>query len=129
MIIPYPHMPPVLVVVGPCAVRWYGVMYLVGYCVGYRIMRARIERGLISLTRRDLDSLIGYLLAGMVLGARLMYAIVYEPGHYLGRPRRIRSDLARRPVVPRSPDRDGDRGRSVCARPPRSVLAGRRHPG
>ena len=86
MTIPYPHIPPVLVRVGPFAVRWYGVMYLVGYFVGYRIMRARIERGLISLTRRDLDSLIGYLLAGMVLGARLMYAIVYEPGHYLDDP-------------------------------------------
>src|SRR5438105_4888342 len=86
MIIPYPHIPPVLVRVGPFAVRWYGVMYLVGYFVGYRIMRARIEQGLISLTRRDLDSLIGYLLAGMVLGARLMYAIVYEPGHYLDDP-------------------------------------------
>ena len=45
MTIPYPHIPPVLVRVGPFAVRWYGVMYLVGYFVGYRIMRARIERG------------------------------------------------------------------------------------
>src|SRR5437868_5132537 len=86
MTIPYPHIRPVLVRGGPFAVRWYGVMYLVGYFVGYRIVRARIERGLISLTRRDLDSLIGYLLAGMVLGARLMYAIVYEPGHYLDDP-------------------------------------------
>ena len=46
MTIPYPRIPPVLLRVGPFAVRWYGVMYLVGYFVGYRIMRARIERGL-----------------------------------------------------------------------------------
>src|ERR1700688_2948240 len=86
MTIPYPHIPPELVRVGPIAVRWYGLMYLVGYLVGYRVMRARIERGLISLTQSDLDALIGYLAAGMLVGARLVYAIVYEPGHYLHNP-------------------------------------------
>jgi len=39
MTIPYPHIAPVLVRVGPFAVRWYGVMYMVGYFVGYRIVR------------------------------------------------------------------------------------------
>jgi phosphatidylglycerol:prolipoprotein diacylglycerol transferase len=86
MTIPYPHIPPELVRIGPFAIRWYGLMYLVGYVVGYRIVRGRIERGLVSLTPRDLDTLIGYLVAGMLLGARLMYAIAYEPGHYLADP-------------------------------------------
>ncbi len=30
MTIPYPRIPPVLLRVGPFAVRWYGVMYMVG---------------------------------------------------------------------------------------------------
>jgi phosphatidylglycerol:prolipoprotein diacylglycerol transferase len=84
--IPYPQISPELFRVGPVAVRWYGLMYLVGYVVGYRVMRARIERGLLSLTQSDLDALIGYLAAGMLVGARLVYAIVYEPGHYLHDP-------------------------------------------
>lgn len=84
--IPYPHIPPELFRVGPFAIRWYGLMYLVGYAVAYRIMRGRIERGLVSLTQRDLDALISYLVVGMLLGARLMYAIAYEPGHYLHDP-------------------------------------------
>jgi phosphatidylglycerol:prolipoprotein diacylglycerol transferase len=86
MTVPYPHINPVLVRVGPFALRWYGLMYLVGYVIGYRIMRGRIERGLVSLTPRDLDALIGYLVVGMLLGARSMYAIAYEPGHYLADP-------------------------------------------
>jgi phosphatidylglycerol:prolipoprotein diacylglycerol transferase len=86
MTIPYPRISPELFRVGPIAVRWYGLMYLVGYCVGYRVMCARIKRGLISLTQSDLDALIGYLAAGMLVGARLVYAIVYEPGHYLRDP-------------------------------------------
>jgi phosphatidylglycerol:prolipoprotein diacylglycerol transferase len=84
--IPFPHISPELFRVGPFAIRWYGLMYVVGYVVGYRIMRGRIERGLVSLSQRDLDALIGYLVVGMLLGARLMYAIAYEPGHYLHDP-------------------------------------------
>jgi phosphatidylglycerol:prolipoprotein diacylglycerol transferase len=86
MTLPYPHIPPELVRVGPLAIRWYGVMYLVGYVVGYRIARARIARGLVAMTERDLDALVGYLMAGMLIGARTLYAIVYEPGHYLNDP-------------------------------------------
>ena len=86
MTLPYPRIPPELVRIGPFAVRWYGVMYLVGYVVGYRIARARIARGLVAMTERDLDALVGYLVVGMLVGARLVYAVVYEPGHYLDDP-------------------------------------------
>jgi phosphatidylglycerol---prolipoprotein diacylglyceryl transferase len=82
MTIPYPRLDPELVRVGPLAIRWYGVMYLVGYIVGFRIARARIARGLVAMTPGDLDALVGYLMIGMLLGARVVYAIVYEPGHY-----------------------------------------------
>jgi phosphatidylglycerol:prolipoprotein diacylglycerol transferase len=86
MTIPYPQISPVLVRVGPFAVRWYGLMYLAGYLVGYRIVQARIRRGMITLTQGDLDALIGYLVIGMLVGARLMYAAAYAPGHYLHDP-------------------------------------------
>src|SRR5919201_6132592 len=86
MTIPYPRIPPDIVRIGPFAVRWYGVMYLVGYVVGYRISRARIARGLVAMTEQDLDALVSYLVVGMLVGARLVYAVVYEPGHYLDDP-------------------------------------------
>jgi phosphatidylglycerol:prolipoprotein diacylglycerol transferase len=80
--IPYPRIPPVLLRIGPFAIRWYGVMYVVGYFVGYRLIRDRVARGLIVLSPAELDALIGYLLVGMLVGARLTYALVYQPGHY-----------------------------------------------
>jgi phosphatidylglycerol:prolipoprotein diacylglycerol transferase len=86
MTIPYPHIAPELIRVGPLSIRWYGVMYLVGYLVGYRIARGRIARGLVAMTERDLDALLGYLMAGMLIGARTVYAIIYEPGHFLDDP-------------------------------------------
>ncbi len=86
MTIPYPRISPELIRIGPIALRWYGLMYLVGYLVGHRVARNRITRGLVAMTERDLDSWIGYLMAGMLIGARIMYAVVYEPGHYLNDP-------------------------------------------
>lgn len=86
MTIPYPHIRPELIRIGPFAIRWYGVMYLVGYVVGYRLARARIAHGLVAMTERDLDAWIAYLVTGMLVGARLVYAVFYEPGHYLGDP-------------------------------------------
>jgi phosphatidylglycerol---prolipoprotein diacylglyceryl transferase len=84
--IPYPHISPVAVQVGPLAIRWYGLMYAVGYVVGYGIMRRRSARGLVPLTERDCDTLLGYLMIGMLVGARLVYGVVYAPGHYLDDP-------------------------------------------
>ena len=86
MRIPYPEIPPEIVRIGPFALRWYGVMYLVGYAVGYRIARGRIRRGLAPFDERALDSLVVYLVVGMLVGARILYAVVYEPGYYLDRP-------------------------------------------
>jgi len=86
MSIPYPPLHPVIFHIGPFAVRWYGLMYVVGYLVGARIAERRGERGLVRLTKDDVGILIGYLMVGMLLGARLMYAAVYEPGHFFGHP-------------------------------------------
>jgi phosphatidylglycerol:prolipoprotein diacylglycerol transferase len=86
MTIPYPRISPVLLHIGPIQIRWYGIMYLVGYVVGYRLLRQRIKRGLLAMSEPDLDALIGYFVVGMLVGARLVYAIVYQPGHYLNEP-------------------------------------------
>jgi phosphatidylglycerol---prolipoprotein diacylglyceryl transferase len=86
MTIPYPHIPPDIFRLGPLRIRWYGVMYVVGYVVGYRIIKRRVAQGMVRLTRGELDALIGYLVTGMLIGARLMYAIAYQPGHFLGDP-------------------------------------------
>lgn len=86
MQIPYPQIPPEIIRIGPVAIRWYGIMYLIGYAVGYRVARGRIARGLAAFDKAGLDSLVVYLMVGMLAGARLTYALVYERGHYLNAP-------------------------------------------
>ncbi len=81
-VIPFPHIPPVIVSVGPLALRWYGLMYVIAYFVGYRLALARIRRGASALTEKNLDDLLAYLVVGMLIGARLIYVLVYDfPGY------------------------------------------------
>ena len=86
MTIPYPRIPPEIVRVGPLAVRWYGMMYLIGYIVGIWIARRRIRRGLVPFDAKALDSLVMYLVIGMLIGARLIYVLVYDPAAYAAHP-------------------------------------------
>lgn len=86
MTIPYPHIPPEIVRFGPFAIRWYGVMYLVGYAVGIAIAKRRVRRGMVPFDESAVDALVGYLLVGMLIGARVVYVLVYDPAHYAADP-------------------------------------------
>ncbi|MDQ6690608.1 MAG: prolipoprotein diacylglyceryl transferase [Gemmatimonadota bacterium] len=85
-VIPYPHIPPVIISIGPLALRWYGVMYVIGYFVGYRLALGRIRRGASALTEKNLDDLLAYLVVGMLIGARLIYVLVYDFAGYRSHP-------------------------------------------
>jgi phosphatidylglycerol:prolipoprotein diacylglycerol transferase len=86
MTIPYPKIPPDIISIGPFTLRWYGIMYLVGYFVGYRLALARIRRGASALTHKQLEALIPYLVIGMLIGARLIYVFVYDFPEYRAHP-------------------------------------------
>lgn len=75
--IPYPHIPPDILRLGPFRLRWYGVMYVIGYVVGDLLARYRIRRGRSLLSRPQIDSLLVYAMIGMLIGARVVYIVVY----------------------------------------------------
>jgi phosphatidylglycerol:prolipoprotein diacylglycerol transferase len=78
MTIPYPHIPPVIFSIGAFSVRWYGVMYAVGYTLGYRLARTRTAQAFAAIDVVTLDRFVAYLVIGMLVGARLVYATVYD---------------------------------------------------
>ena len=82
--IPFPRIPPEIFRI--VAVRWYGLMYVVGYAVGIAIARRRVRRGVVPFTEGAVDTLVGYLVVGMLIGARLVYVFVYDPAHYAADP-------------------------------------------
>ncbi len=80
------HLDPVLLSAGPLQIRWYGLMYLVGFVSGYFLLVRRYKRGLFVLNPEQIQNLITYIMLGMMVGARLLYVTVYNPSYYWENP-------------------------------------------
>ena len=82
----HPDFDPVALYIGPLAVRWYGLMYLVGFAGGFWLGARRVAQGLAPVTRAQLDDLLFLIVLGVILGGRLGYVLFYKPGYYLSHP-------------------------------------------
>src|SRR5437870_1203397 len=86
----HPNFDPVAISLGPIAIRWYGLMYLVGFAVSYGLGRLRIARAMSGrVTVPTLDDLLFFCVLGVVLGGRLGYVLFYKPGYYFAHPLEI----------------------------------------
>lgn len=84
-----PQIDPVIVKIGPLAVRWYGLMYLVGFVAAYFIIRALSKQRGHQLDNDTLSDLLFYCVIGVILGGRLGYVVFYNFSHYLNHPIQI----------------------------------------
>jgi phosphatidylglycerol:prolipoprotein diacylglycerol transferase len=82
----HPNFNPIALSIGPLAIRWYGLMYLIAFVMVLILGRVRIRQGLTELTGRDLDDLLFYGMLGTILGGRLGYVLFYQFDHYLHAP-------------------------------------------
>jgi phosphatidylglycerol:prolipoprotein diacylglycerol transferase len=79
----HPNFDPVAIHLGPLAVRWYGLMYLVGFGAAFWLGRRRIAQSLAGrVNHAVLDDLLFYGVLGVVLGGRLGYVLFYKPTYY-----------------------------------------------
>ena len=84
--IPFPAVDPVLIAIGPFAIRWYALAYILGIVLGWRLVRRLVLRPGWRVTPEAVDDLVFYVTLGVILGGRLGYVLFYQPGHYLDRP-------------------------------------------
>ncbi len=84
--IPYPRINPVIVKVGPLQVRWYGVMYLLGFFFGYLLLKKVVRERSIEITGRQLEGLLEAVVLGVILGGRLGYILFYNLPYYVHHP-------------------------------------------
>ena len=86
----HPQFDPVAIHLGPLAVRWYGLMYLVGFLLIWAAARYRIRHDPDSgWTQKEFDDVLFYGILGVILGGRLGYVLFYKFGDYLAAPWKI----------------------------------------
>src|SRR5256885_16278183 len=84
----HPNIDPVAISIGPLAVRWYGLMYLVGFAAGWWLGLRRIAKGLAPVTRQQFDDLLFMAVFGGVLGGGGGLLAVFKAGALPGGPAR-----------------------------------------
>ena len=86
----HPQFDPILFSLGPLAVRWYGLMYVVGFIAFIMLGKRRVRQGLgHGLEAKDVDDMLIYGVFGVILGGRLGYVLFYKPAYYLDHPGEI----------------------------------------
>jgi phosphatidylglycerol:prolipoprotein diacylglycerol transferase len=90
-VLPFPEISPVLISIGPFAVRWYALAYIVGILVGWfyaRIIIAsqKLWGGPAPLTVVDFDDFVVWVTLGIILGGRTGYVLFYNLPHFAAHP-------------------------------------------
>ncbi|MFV2028899.1 prolipoprotein diacylglyceryl transferase [Neisseria sp. S1] len=82
----HPQFDPVLVSLGPLAIRWYALSYIVGFVLFIWLGRRRIAQGNSVFTKEMLDDFLTWGIFGVILGGRLGYVLFYKLSDYLANP-------------------------------------------
>lgn len=73
----YPEIDPIIFAIGPLAVRWYGLMYVIGFVAAWYLANKRAKESWSPIKPNHVDDLIFYGMLGVIVGGRLGYSIVY----------------------------------------------------
>jgi phosphatidylglycerol:prolipoprotein diacylglycerol transferase len=89
---PFPDFDPVLLQIGPFAIRWYALAYVAGILLGWRYAVSLIKTPRLwgdkapTATALQIDDLILWITLGVILGGRLGYVLFYAPGLFVSDP-------------------------------------------
>jgi len=86
LVLPFPAIDPVLVEIGPFALRWYALAYIGGIVLAWMWLRRLITLAPVAATREQLDDLITWMTLGIILGGRLGYVLFYRLADYIETP-------------------------------------------
>jgi phosphatidylglycerol:prolipoprotein diacylglycerol transferase len=93
-ILPFPAINPVLISIGPFAVRWYALAYISGIIGGWFYARAiirndRLWGGPAPITITQFDDFVIWITLGIILGGRIGYVLFYNLAHFVSHPAEI----------------------------------------
>jgi len=73
----YPSFNPIAFKIGSITVHWYGIMYLIGFALGWWLARLRARKPGSTWTANDVDDFVFYAMLGVILGGRIGYVLFY----------------------------------------------------
>lgn len=85
-VIPFPAFNPVALQLGPFAIRWYALSYIVGILIGWRYCLHLADRRPRLVGRKDVDDFLVWATLGVVLGGRIGYVLFYNLPYYVDHP-------------------------------------------
>src|SRR2546427_3178098 len=88
----HPMPDPIAFSLGPLAVRWYGLMYLLAFAQFLTLGRQRIKQPHIAAQgwkKETLDDMLFYGVLGVIIGGRLGEVLFYSPAYYFSHPLEI----------------------------------------
>lgn len=80
---------PVAFSIGNISMHWYGLMYLIGFALGWLLARWRASRPNSGWTPTEVDDLLTLVMLGVIIGGRLGYVLFYDLSAYLRDPLEI----------------------------------------
>ena len=94
LVIPYPTFDPVLVQLGPFAIRWYALAYIFGILIGWGYARLLIRSTRLwgrkaPMTVNDFDDFVLWVTIGIILGGRIGYVLFYNLPYFIEHPLEI----------------------------------------
>jgi phosphatidylglycerol:prolipoprotein diacylglycerol transferase len=86
LVIPFPAIDPIAVAIGPFAIRWYALAYIVGLILGWRYCLWVAKRPPAVASPVAIDDFLVWATLGVVLGGRAGYVLFYKPHEYFQNP-------------------------------------------
>ena len=86
LVLPFPDIDPIAVALGPIAIRWYSLAYIVGLVAGWRYCRRLAARPPKAIDPDAFDDFLLWATLGVVLGGRLGYVLFYKPAFFIDNP-------------------------------------------
>jgi phosphatidylglycerol:prolipoprotein diacylglycerol transferase len=80
---------PVLLTLGPFEIRYYGIIYALGFVLAYLFLRTAVKTGKLKIEMEALDEYLIMLIIGVIVGARIFEVIFFSPGYYIQNPSEI----------------------------------------
>lgn len=82
----YPQIDPIAFHIGPVAVHWYGLMYLLAFASCWSLLEWRLRTSPRGFTSQQLSDIVFYVALGVILGGRIGYVLFYEFPLFMAHP-------------------------------------------